>query len=485
MEAQSLRLEGDIDGSIALLRVVIAQCNADATDAKHLMTHDLWQMASYQLALLLLQKSGRYSDDQARSESEADDILVKLGYRLRLSSQAFGYPVCECAIDKSTSRKLKTTDGTKLPLLMIDDMLPQSIFQALQHSLRPQSRYWTDFYSETNEGEGSSDEAGGKRRRIFASHNVPLPITTDLTSTKCIEKASSLIEQVAIIVNHCLSQHFPSISSATSVEIWSHRRSPDAQHQLHYDMDEINLYKHKQRLNEGCNSTGIRGNKRQKLGHCSEERNNRDQVEGCIMKTDLCPIISCVLTVNVPNITKTCDKCGRLGDGAPTLVCNQSLLGSRSNEGWLCYPRQNRLVAFDGSLLHGVIPGIPSETLSEDEDHYSRVTFMIGFWKDVTLTVPDKTSQSLTIGPNVPFPSSLIDEFKPITVDESTLSMHMQVTSKHVKDPILVSPLWRKVSNGQSAEPNEFATVGSKDFSGRFFLRSTDPTEIDNMVIGS
>jgi hypothetical protein len=169
----------------------------------------------------------------------------------------------------------------------------------------------------------------------------------------------------------------------------------------------------------------------------------------------------------VPNERKACDKCGRLGDGAPTLVCNQSLLGSSSDEGWLCYPRQNRLVAFDGSLLHAVVPGIPSEAVGEEEDYYSRVTLMMGFWKGVKLTVPDKTTQHLTIGPNAPFPSS-----------------QMLAASNHMQDPILVSPLWTELSNGQACDSNEVATAGEQDFSGRFFLRSSDPTEIDNIVLG-
>ncbi|KAK1742533.1 hypothetical protein QTG54_007098 [Skeletonema marinoi] len=464
MEAQSLRLEGDMDGSIAILRVVISNCNADkvAADAEHQITHQLWEMASYQLSLLLLQNCGRFSNQA--SEREADNILMKLGYRLRLSTKAFGYPACECAFDKS-SCNLKTNEA-KLPLLMIDDILPHPFFNALRHSLRPDSRYWTDFYSKTNEV-----EEGGKRRQSFASHNVSLPNSTELTYAKCIEKASSLIEQVAIIVKHCLTQKFPSILAATSAEVWSHRRPPDAQHQLHYDMDEIRLHICKQRHNDECN-TAARGNKRQKVGNLSEE----------LTTTDLCPIISCVLTVNVPNQTKTCDRCGMVGDGAPTLVCNQSLLGRTSNEGWLCYPRLNRLVAFDGSLLHAVVPGIPSEVLGEDEDDYSRVTLMIGFWKDVTLSIPDKTSQCLTIGPNVPFPSSLLAEFKPIAVDENTVTKHMHAAIKHVVDPNLVRPLWTEID--QAGDCNEAATISEKDSSGRFFLRSTDPTEIDKKVLG-
>ncbi len=478
MEAQSLRLEGDLDASIAVLRVVISNCNADAgqraaADTDHQVTHQLREMASYQLALLLLQTGGRCRNQ--RSEREADEILRKLGYRLRLSTKAFGYPACECEVFDKSNCKLKTNEESKLPLVMIDDILPQPLFDALRHSFRPNSRYWTNFYSKT-----TNDDEGGTRR-IFASHNISLPTITQLTYTKCIDQASSLIEQVAIIVKHCLSEHFPSIMGATSAEVWSHRRPPDAQHQLHYDMDEIRLHRLKQQHKDDCNST-TRGNKRQKVEDCSEERNISNKAEDLNMMKDICPIISCVLTISVPNEAKACDKCGRLGDSAPTLVCNQSLLGSRSNEGWLCYPRLNRLVAFDGSLLHAVVPGIPSEALSEDEGDCSRVTLMMGFWKEVTLTVPDETSQSLTVGPNVPFPSSLLDEFKPISFNKNTFAMYRQAATNHVVDPNLVRPLWTEID--QAGDSDEVATASERDFSGRFFLKSIDPANIDKKVLG-
>ena len=480
MEAQSLRLEGDIDGSIAVLRIVVSNCNADAdegaaVDAKHQMTHQLWAMASYQLALLLLQTSGRCCNQA--SEREADKILVKLGYRLRLSTKAFGYPACECAGDKSRC-EMKTNKNSTLPLLIIDDILPQPLFKALRHSMRPKSTYWTNFYSKTIEGRFDHE---GDKRRIFASHNVSLPKSTELTYTECIQNASSLIEQVAIIIKHCLLKHFPSVSAASSAEVWAHRRPPDAQHQLHYDMDEIRLHALKQRHKHECNSSPTRDKKKQKVDNCSDERSKSNQAEELSrIKNDLCPIISCVLTVNVPNKTKKCDRCGRHGDGAPTLVCNQSVLGRRSNEGWLCYPRLNRLVAFEGSLLHAVVPGLPSEPLDEDDDDYSRVTLMMGFWKEVTLTtVPDKISQCLTIGPNVPFPSSLLCEFKPIAFDENTFTI--QRNHATTVEPTLVKPLWTEID--QDDDSNGVATT-ERDFSGRFFLKSTDPTEIDKTVLG-
>ena len=440
MEAQSLRLEGDIEGSIALLRVVVSQCVDDANREGHHASNELhlkiWQMASYQLALLLLQKSGR-SRDVTASEVEADTILSMMGYRSRLSVKAFGYPTCDCAIGKSSCSK-----KTSIPLLVIDDALPQSIFDALRNSLRPCSRYWTEFYVKTT---CNDDE---DKHRTFASHNIPLNSTNRLTSVQLIENSSSLIEQIAIILKHRLSHRFPSIMAATSVEVWSHRRPPDAHHQLHYDMDEIALWKYKQRKLDGHDSDKQNGreNKRQKIDHCTEDEKS-EQVEDCISSM-ICPIVSCVLTVNVPNETKSCNNCNNLGDGAPTLVCNQHLFGNKTNEGWLCYPRLNRLVAFDGSLLHGVMPGIPA-LVSHEDNH--RVTLMLGFWKDVTLTVADdNASKTYKIGPNVPLPASLLDEFKPVVVGESLRSSYINVSANHVKDPILISPLWEDFSNEQA-----------------------------------
>jgi hypothetical protein len=246
-------------------------------------------------------------------------------------------------------------------------------------------------------------------------------------------------------------------------------------------VDEIRLWEQKQRHSSGLNSitttttttttTEIIGNKRQKVGLANGNESS--------MSGDLCPIVSCVLTVHVPNETKTCERCGRCGDGAPTLVCNQYLFGNRTNDGFLCYPRLNRLVAFDGSLLHGVVPGIPSKVSSEDGDNH-RITLMMGFWRDVTLTVPHKASH-LAVGPNMPMSSSLRDEFKPSSIDQSILSSHISASRKHV-NPVLVRHLWTDISN-EYANDSEMVSSGN-GLRGRFFLKSSNPTEIDKEILG-
>ena len=43
--------------------------------------------------------------------------------------------------------------------------------------------------------------------------------------------------------------------------------------------------------------------------------------------------------------------------GGPTLMTNQKLKGKLADKGWLVFPKCNRLTAFDGTVLHGVVPG--------------------------------------------------------------------------------------------------------------------------------
>ena len=50
---------------------------------------------------------------------------------------------------------------------------------------------------------------------------------------------------------------------------------------------------------------------------------------------------------------------------------------------WLCTPKVNRLLAFDGSLLHGVVPPAPPDTdrpLPEAAMAQKRITLMLGWW---------------------------------------------------------------------------------------------------------
>ena len=536
LEAQSLRLEGDLDAAIDTLRTVLSQRNSDIRKSEdQYVPKIVWQMrqmGSYQLALLLLQRSGRflYSNhgeddatiDRAEAENkhskdkvEADELLWKLGYRMRLSRKAFGYPSC-CCVHKNTS--------SDLPLKLIDDTIPPQLFDALQFAFRSGSKYWSEFYSKINTGNVSSllKDAETKRpsRNQFVSHNIQLPTTPDSSGKShsiphSLQHANSLFEQIAIIIQHKLIHRFPILSRAKSVEVWCHQRPPDGSHQLHYDMDEIRLGERKKShpIDESSDITNSLQpeSKRPKIYKGLIQVNEESNREGAF-----CPMVSCVLTISVPNSPEACIICNETSKGSPTLVCNQSILNqskkrpnstsNRDGIGWLCYPKPNRLLAFDGSLLHGVVPGIPEPdccphssnddniNTSNDIDHdviikdiqSKRVTLMLGFWDDTVCT--QSTSK---IGPNMPFPRMPSDnpsddwtgDFLPIKLRDNEF---VSASDSNSNAFVEVKPLWTPIyqhHNNTFSEYTKELGGSAINFSGRFFLKSNDTNVIDNEIL--
>lgn len=139
-----------------------------------------------------------------------------------------------------------------------------------------------------------------------------------------------------------LRRKFPKLKNAKYVEMWLHNRPHPSGHQMHFDSD-----------NEGRG--GVRN-----------------------------PIISTIIYVTA-------------GSGGPSLVTNQRLGDDRlATHGWLSHPKEKRLVAFDGRVLHGVVPG---KGVKEGR----RVTMMLAFWKDI------KIRQGSEPGAARPFPKQAGD----------------------------------------------------------------------------
>ena len=557
LEAQTLRLEGDHDGSIHLLRTVISQCNSDiaaAGDAKSTteIARRMRQVAVYQLTLMLLQRCGRYryrmlsisngvagdkipaENNYLEDEEEADELSWKLGYRLRLSAKAFGYPSCRCRY---------TIISSEAPLHIIDDAIAPTLFGALQFSFRPDSKYWSEFYSRIN---GDNDEFWNRGKDFlqsssmstmknqFASHNIvlPSPTASEENVLHHIQNASSLLEQVAISVKHKLLQRFPELRYAKSVEIWCHKRPPDGCHQLHYDMDEIRLQERRQRLAKSpridqkfrLQSESKQESKRRKLSGTNEgskkvndgiQLHERNKADGIFS-----PLVSCILTIYVPNSSNACKLCNEYAKGTPTIICNQSIFDFKerkskthdvqNSKGWLCYPKPNRLLAFEGSLLHGVIPGIPEpgnceenfdscSSCSSTENTYSdhnmpkenfyqkRVTLMMGFWGDGVCT-----QGSSDFGPNTQYPNVATDqtsssgwanEFLPINIGEQDHYLK-DSNSFPLGKVIEVQPLWTSIGRSDDTFC-EFIDGDNNPikFTGRFFLSSDSTNEIDNAIL--
>ena len=544
LEAQNLHLDGDHDGSIHLLRIVISQCNSDIAAAGGAKSSKdiAWrmrQMAAYQLALSLLQRRGRCwyhmlgignggagekvpENKDLERETEADELLWKLGYKLRLSVKAFGYPSCCCRY---------TTLSPGAPVHVIDDAIASNLFGALQFAFRPESKYWSDFYSKINGGGGASwtRESNGlqspSKRNQFASHNIILPSSasesfdSDASSGDLLhqmQNASSLIEQVAISARHKLQKRFPNLKDAKSVEVWCHERPPDGCHQLHYDVDEIRLEERRRCVMKSPHidqAVGLKSDsKRQRIDII--DRGDKNKADGLFS-----PLVSCILTIYVPNSSDACELCHEYGKGTPTIVCNQSISNIRERQrttghiqkskGWLCYPKPNRLLAFEGSLLHGVVPGIPepgncaqnldncSSCSSIDSSyldhntptencHQKRVTLMMGFWGDGVFT-----QGATDVGPNTPYPNkskdrtssfSWANEFLPIKIEHCDLLRDSNPFS--IGAAIEVQPLWIPIGRSDDYY-REFINGGIDpiQFTGRFFLKSGSTNEIDDGIL--
>eukprot|EP00931_Biecheleriopsis_adriatica_P067535 TRINITY_DN41654_c0_g1_i1.p1 TRINITY_DN41654_c0_g1~~TRINITY_DN41654_c0_g1_i1.p1 ORF type:complete len:476 (-),score=107.05 TRINITY_DN41654_c0_g1_i1:102-1490(-) len=88
--------------------------------------------------------------------------------------------------------------------------------------------------------------------------------------------------------------------------------------------------------------------------------------------------------------------------GGSTLIINQTLEGQcLGRKGWLCKPKENRLLLFDGRLLHGVVPGVspPQASNVHSASVPRRVTLMVALCKR-------PTQRRTREGSSMPDPSS-------------------------------------------------------------------------------
>ena len=134
------------------------------------------------------------------------------------------------------------------------------------------------------------------------------------------------LDRVVRAVHARVCAAFPAAKAARYAEWWAHCRPHSAGHQLHFDSDD-----------EGRG--GVRN-----------------------------PIVSTALYLTS-------------GAGGPTLVTEQRVSdGALATHGWTVFPRANRLVMFDGRLLHGVIPG---RGVAPAGGAARRITLMIAFWPHI------------------------------------------------------------------------------------------------------
>jgi len=145
------------------------------------------------------------------------------------------------------------------------------------------------------------------------------------------DKPRSRLDQIIHHIKDLVAQNFPAVKHARHAEWWAHCRGHGFGHQLHYDSED-----------EG----------RGRVRH---------------------PLISTVLYLSESDT------------GGPTIVTTQTIGGQMAQKGWVMSPRTNRLVMFQGNMLHGVIPGhgCPGRRCGFDGDK-RRITFMCAFWDKLT-----------------------------------------------------------------------------------------------------
>ena len=137
------------------------------------------------------------------------------------------------------------------------------------------------------------------------------------------QKSAHGLDDVVRHAQRVAAKGFPNVMNATFAEWWVHCRPHNSGHQFHFD--------------------------------------SADEGRGGVRN----PIASTVLYLEA-----AC--------GGPTCVTDQKFGEPKlGEEGWLAHPKENRFVAFDGRVLHGVVPGRGFQMLLSAR----RVTFMVAFWE--------------------------------------------------------------------------------------------------------
>ena len=244
------------------------------------------------------------------------------GYVARLSQDVLRYKLPSDVINSDQPEVQESTTAVSCPCRLYDDALPQEDLNVLINALCPEdASYWKDH-----------------------SYSVypPTPYFSYAFDLKddTLKKLGALGKLVQTIQR--LSSDLPSNDNVTKgcksekcipqyAEVWAHHRPHCSGHQLHFDSD-----------NEG-----------------------RGEVKH--------PLVSSIIYLSEE------------GCGGPSLMTDQRLGDTElAQNGWMAFPKRNRLVVFDGSVLHGVIPG------RGYVGQRKRVTLMVALWEDIRIREGDE-----------------------------------------------------------------------------------------------
>lgn len=165
--------------------------------------------------------------------------------------------------------------------------------------------------------------------------------------------------------------------------------------------------------------------------HCAGHLLHFDQADDAQV-----PVVSTVLYLSQENV------------GGPTLVTDQGMHDPNlAAQGWLCRPKENRLLLFDGKLLHGVLPGSggPAAATGHEDTSPRRVTLMVALCKQQ----PELGRRE---GSAMPTPADSGLAWPRLLATEPVGDVNAWATSRQPQHPSAVS-VWTSVSGGAVQGP--------------------------------
>mmetsp|Transcript_36840 Transcript_36840/g.42413 ORF Transcript_36840/g.42413 Transcript_36840/m.42413 type:complete len:510 (-) Transcript_36840:31-1560(-) len=302
------------------------------------LSKEEYRKAAERLSLLYLQSGRSY---------KATPGLKYLNFECRLSERILNYPTNTNTNNTTNGNKNKSKNNNKNlsssasasapkpPCCVVDDFLSPNELHHLRRVFGDtSSSYWKD-------------------HNYVIDKEPPAPYFSYVIDLKQQQKKEknppAFLRTIIDKILHCdlVSAKFPNLPhDARYVELWAHNRPHASGHQLHFDSD--------------------------------------DEGRGGVPRH---PIVSTVLYLSSHSKV-----------GGPTLVTNQRLRNPtttnlNSVHGWLVACKPARLVCFEGSVLHGVIPGkgpIPPSSSNihnnqQQQQRPRRVTLMMAFWKNIKI----------------------------------------------------------------------------------------------------
>lgn len=372
------------------------------------------EAAAYEAALLL---------HGLGDHGAADQLAARLGFKLRLADPCFH------ALDADSASVAAQPPPDKL--CAVDECIGPALLERLGRLFAPSSPFWTEhgypsdhFWSYHVPIAGDEGDLAPPRKRARRSSG-----RRRKGATASSAPGAALIRSVADALLPLVRRVAgAAVEGVRCVEWWAHSRpGSGAGHQLHWDLDEKRLGS-------------------QPIPH---------------------PLVSCVLYLDTDG-------------GAPTLVTDHHIRDEASpgaTQGWLCHPRPNRCLLFDGGLLHGVVPSARPSVGGLGH----RTTLMLGFWGET----PALTEDMAVLGPNMtrPFCSPKADGAEPAwpalcTEAEAGEGGPAPKSPGQTDAPVqAVSPVWVPVAPPRPSKRKKAKrkTSGTTTvFFGRFLLTTED-----------